>query len=261
MNNQKIICSNTSAKNGVLMSMNDPYCGCTIPENFVILGAKPLDLRFMLAKLKRKSTARYWNGSDALKLVVPIPFRWFNILRNKITNLFVDTHYAQGSLQVSRVFMKLGIKPKLRPFKSVMEYDFDFDRIKNNDFTIIYYNPNEITLWQIRLGYNRRWLYGIDLIDKLKEALPFFINWIEIKPNMYSKEEMKRIYCRSHLYLRPSRSDADPMMTREAIHYGCKAISTFGTKPETIHCDPNEYNDLYKKVCDIHTDWLMDAVS
>jgi hypothetical protein len=254
MNKQEIICCNAFAQKCVIMSMNDPYCGCSILEDYVILGAKPLDLRFMIAKLKGKTTARYWNGNDALKLVVPIPFRWFNILRNKITNLFVDTHYAQGYLQVARVFLKLGIRPILRPFKSMLEYDFDFIRQKNRLFTIIYYAPYELPLWQIRLGYSRRWLYGIDLIDKLKLDLPAF-NWIVIRPGMYVQEEMKRIYCYAHLYLRPSRSDADPLMTRESIHYGCKAISTFGIRPETIHCNPEDYDDLYKKVLDVYTKW------
>jgi len=216
-----------------LKSKDDPECQPDITEQFVVFSARPLDLKFMFAKLKGLTTARYWTGNDAWKY----KHIWHYRIRAKITNWFVDKHYFIGShLKVS------DLQGIVRLYKSPLVYSSTEKR-----FTALYYN--------VQMTFKNR--YGLDIIERLKQDFTEII-LLPINPGVYSEQQMIFFFQNADLLIRPSRWDGEPLMVQEAIHFGLPVISTFGSQQENIRCDPDNYDDIKNKVNKVYEKWAAD---
>ena len=219
-----------------LFSSLDPECQPDIAEDFIIFSARPLDLRFMLAKLKGMSTARYWTGNDAWKY----KNIWNYRLRAIVTNWFVDKHYFIADHLKVR-----GLNGITRLYKSQLEY---YPTAKR--FTALYYD--------VEMTFKNR--YGLDLIEKLKEDFPRII-WLGIKPGIYDLNQMVFFLQNANLLVRPTRWDGEPLMVREAVHFELPVISTFSRIKEVVKCDPDNYNHLKNEVEKFYDKWQSDQVT
>lgn len=213
-----------------LASKNDPQCKPDIQQDFIIFSARPLDLRFLVAKLRGLSTARYWTGNDAWKY----KNIWHYRLRAKITNWSVDQHYFIAD------HLKTGdLKGPTKLYKSKLEYSQTERR-----FTVLYYD--------VEMTFKDR--YGLDVIERLKSDFLDII-WLGIKPGIYKLEQMIFFLQNANLLLRPSRWDGEPLMVREAVHFNLPVISTFSTMKEVIKCNPDDYPDIKQKVQIVYDNW------
>ncbi len=85
--------------------------------------------------------------------------------------------------------------------------------------TILYYKPKAKHSGRI----STEWLYGIDLIEELKEKHK---EWCWIPLENYSRIELEYLYKITDCYLRPTRHDGLSGMVLEALHFGCQVLWT-----------------------------------
>lgn len=213
-----------------LASKDDPDCQPDITEQFIVFSARPLDFKFMFAKLRGLSTARYWTGNDSWKYKNV----WHYRLRAKITNWFVDRHYF-----IAEHLKVRGLQGITRLYKSELEYVSTEKR-----FTALYYD--------VEMTFKNR--YGLDIIEKLKVDFPQII-WLGIKSGIYELSQMIFFLQNADLLLRSTRWDGEPLMVREAVHFGLPVVSTFSTMNEVIKCNPDNYTHLKSEVEKIYEAW------
>ena len=85
--------------------------------------------------------------------------------------------------------------------------------------TILYYKPKAKHSGKISAD----WLYGIDLIEELKEKHREW-NWIPLEN--YSRKRLKQLYFGANCYVRPTRHDGLSGMVLEALHFSCQVLWT-----------------------------------
>lgn len=189
----------------------------------------------MLAKILRLSTARYWTGNDAWKY----KHIWHYRLRAKLINLFFDYHYF-----ISDNCVIPGLKGEIRTLTTPLMYA-DTERIEHDKFTIAYYDAEG--------SFKNR--YGLDVVKKLRFYFPQ-VRWLPIHSGEFTQEQMKEIYKRIDLYIRPSRWDGDPFMVREALHFGVDTISSFSSDKRNIKIDPDNVVEWKNVIDALYKKWL-----
>ena len=85
--------------------------------------------------------------------------------------------------------------------------------------TILYYKPKAKHSGRI----STEWLYGIDLVNELKEKHKEW-NWVTLEN--YSRMELRELYKKADCFLRPTRHDGLSGMVLEAIYFGCPVLWT-----------------------------------
>lgn len=153
----------------------------------------------------------FWTGTDSLMLVdysmrkwkkkpYWFVFRWLI----RILDFFIECHYCD-SVNVADNVRKFGTRKQVKVFHDKVNYSNKFTKIPHKWFNVIYYNPKSRTDKQFT-----RWLYGIDIIEKVKEKLPN-INFVELD----GTKDMSEVYPIADFCLRPNRHDGASRMIQE----------------------------------------------
>jgi len=208
-----------------LLSQDDAECVPEIDADYLVISARPLDLRFLFAKLRGMRTARYWTGNDAWKY----QNRFFYWLRAKFTNWFVDRHYflaehlkvrdLEGEVRIIKTELELAPLPE--PYDAVI-------------------------LWYDAEGtFPDR--YGKKTIERLKRDFPAVL-FFRIPPGIFDIREMQFILGNADAMIRPSFWDGDPFLVREAFRFRMPIISTFSNIADVMKCNPDDYEEIHHMV-------------
>lgn len=199
-----------------LLSQDDRPC---IDVDLLVVTARPLDWRLIVAKLCGKRTARYWTGNDAWRY----DRHWIYRVRAKITNWFVDKHYFLAEHLKVRdlrgVVRSIRTELELLPAPEMWE---------------------KVILWY---GAPPEHRYGHDVIAWLKQDFPRFL-FFRIPPAAFNIAEMQFLMTIADGMIRPSRWDGDPWLVREAVKYQLPVVSSFSNLSEVMKCDPDNYEEL-----------------
>ncbi len=152
----------------------------------------------------------FWTGTDSLMLVDYSMRKWrkkpywfvFRILI-KLMDIFIECHYCV-SLNVADNLRKFGTKKQIKILHDKIKYNKKFDKKRHKGFNIIYYYPINMDKTFIR------WLYGIDIIEYLKNRFPD-INFIRLDGN----KDMSKVYPITDFMVRPNRHDGHPRIVDE----------------------------------------------
>lgn len=152
-----------------------------------------------------------WTGSDALFLIkfppgIRLRFRMKIIAERillKLMRTFIQEHYVDHKL-LKYHLIQIGIK-NVRVMPDMLTYKEKIPKIKHIGFNILYYHPK---------GKNNpkfiKWLYGIDIIEKLKKEITG-VNWIRVD----GTADMRKIFPITDFYLRPTRHDGASRLRQE----------------------------------------------
>ena len=108
--------------------------------------------------------------------------------------------------------------------------------------TILYYKPKAKHSGKISTD----WLYGIDLVNELKEKHKEW-HWIPLEN--YKRMELRELYKKTNCFLRPTRHDGLSEMVLEALHFGCQVLWTKSYN-DSILIKP-EVKDIEEKLLQI----------
>ena len=153
----------------------------------------------------------FWTGTDSLMLVdysmrkiKKRPYWFVFRILIRILEYFIEAHYCDSE-NVKNNLLKFGTNKKVIVKHDHVNYPEPFDKKKHNVFNVIYYNPKSRADKEFS-----RWLYGIDIIEKVKEKLPQ-VNWIELD----GTKDMSEIYPIADFLIRPNRHDGASRMRQE----------------------------------------------
>lgn len=152
-----------------------------------------------------------WTGSDTLfqiKFPPGIRFRFkvkilIERIVMRIVSIFVQEHY------VDHKFLKYHLLEKgyknIRVVPDKMQHDKSYPKIEHKGFNILFYYPKGKKNKEFI-----RWLYGIDIYERLRDELNG-VNWIVVNGD----SDMSKIYPVTDFYLRPTRHDGASRMRQE----------------------------------------------
>ena len=155
----------------------------------------------------------WWTGTDALTLIKNPPGNkiWhikliFYRIKWKIIKNFFDEHWV-NHLRLIRYLNKFGVDvSKIK--ETDLLYPVNYGKEKHKGFNILYYCPSRpANLGGIKFLH---WIYGYDIYLKLKEHFKN-LNFIRVT----GKDDMSKIYPIIDLYIRPTRHDGLPRISRE----------------------------------------------
>ncbi len=153
-----------------------------------------------------------WTGTDVLMLknrhlrkLSKRPY-WiaFKVVVKFLDRFIIDGHVTNSELlkkELKDIGFKKEIEIMLTPLKHIEKYK----KIKHSSFNVLYYRP---TMSDKKF---RDWLYGIDLIERLKKDCS--ASFIPID----GTADMKDIYPIIDMYIRPNRHDGNSRIIRECI--------------------------------------------
>lgn len=178
-----------------------------LEDKAIFIGEIPVNR--MLNAWRKKKIIRWWVGSDVLLLRMFPPGRGkLSVLKHRfktwLIEPFIDEHWIYGQ-QLFREFKQVwsSRKAQLRLCRSSIE---SVARIPSETVNIAYYHPKDDVF--------SRWVYGIDLIEKLITLYPQ-VNWIKLDGTLNPKYFFQSL----NGYLRPSRSDGMSRIVEECkIH-------------------------------------------
>lgn len=156
-----------------------------------------------------------WVGTDALTLVKNPPANriwhlklFFYRLKWKVLYRIFDEHYIVHK-RLRKHLVRFGIdNSKISVKVNPIWYNQEFKKRDHKGFNVLYYHPLPNNLGGEKYT---RWLYGIDLIEKLEN-----FNLVKVDGN----QDLSKIYPVIDFYLRPSRHDGAPRMIRECEKNG-----------------------------------------
>lgn len=163
--------------------------------------------KVIAARVKGLAPVKWWMGTDALTMWLTPPGKSaimvaIHRLKMRLLDFFIAHHWVVSprllaDLQKSKLDLsKLAIA--VHPPK----YHARIKKIPHDGFNILYYDPGE--------GEYSNWVYGIDIIDEIKNRLSD-VNWIRVD----GRQNMKEIFPIVDLYIRPSRHDGAPRILLE----------------------------------------------
>ena len=165
----------------------------------------------------RKSKVRIWVGTDALTLTKFPPGSRIWYLRILLRRMFYriagnlfDVHWVVHK-RLTPHLLKIGIhydRIKVIIDDTICRSCENLcSKKKHEDFTILYYAPKRSRNMKFK-----RWVYGLDIIDRLKQIdFSFNVRWIEVD----GTQDMCSIYPSVDCMVRPSRHDGNPRMVME----------------------------------------------
>ena len=152
-------------------------------------------------------------GTDAYLMDRFMPymgFKWkIKTILNRIFHKILDRFVSEiivADMFLSTHLVRAGFKSKIREVRDSVKYSKPIDKIKHNGFNVVYYDTTEFKKNKKTI----RWLYGLDIIDELKEMFPN-VNWIKLD----GTSNMVEIYSIADFYLRPNRNDGASRMIQE----------------------------------------------
>lgn len=154
-----------------------------------------------------------WTGTDSLMLIDMSMRRWkkkpywiaFRIL-TRIMDYFAQEHYADSE-QVAYNLRQFGLNKPISVFKDRVRHPKPYRKRKHDLFNVIYYMPRYNSDQEFTC-----WLYGCDIIERLKTAIPY-VNFIECDGTL----DMSQVYPYADFCVRPNRHDGSSRMIQECI--------------------------------------------
>jgi hypothetical protein len=190
-----------------------------LDDTVIFVGEVPI--KQMLKARRKKKIVRWWIGSDALLLRMFPPGRGkLSVLKHRLkvrlTEPFIDEHWIYGN-QLFKEFKEVwsARKAQLRLCRAPIE---PVVRVPHDGVNIAYYCPRDDTF--------ARWVYGIDLIEKLMICYPQ-VNWIKLDGTLNPKYFFQAL----NGYIRPSRSDGYPRIIAECKVHGILCYWSENRKP------------------------------
>ena len=153
----------------------------------------------------------FWTGTDTLMLLdlsqrklLKKPY-WliFRIIVKILDRFCIEGHFTNSEL-LKRDLQKFGVKKPIEIHQTPLLHSEAYPKIRHDGFNVLYYCPPRSD------PKFRDWLYGIDLIRKLKKALPQ-INFFCADKSL----DMAEVYPLMDFYIRPNRHDGNSRMIRE----------------------------------------------
>lgn len=179
----------------------------------------------------------WWTGTDSLTLIKNPPGNkiWhikliFYRIKWKILKNFFDETWVNHPRLINYL-NKFGIKVnKIK--ETELYYPVNYGKQEHEGFNILYYCPKR----PVNLGGMKfiTWIYGYDiycmltLYYRLKNKK---INFIRVT----GKDDMSKIYPIIDLYIRPTRHDGLPRITRECKINNIPVIESDNFKPTFIY--------------------------
>jgi hypothetical protein len=153
----------------------------------------------------------YWTGTDSLMLVDYSMRRlskkpyWFVFrLLVKVLEYFIQGHMCISD-NIADNLRKFGVKKPIEITETKIRYTELMEKVKHDTFNVIYYRPKDTNDREFT-----DWLYGYDIINQVKHALPF-LNFIELD----GTADMVKVYPIADFLLRPNRHDGPSRMRLE----------------------------------------------
>ena len=150
------------------------------------------------------------------------PYWWvFRRLTWLLDRFFVQEHYADA-WNVAENVRQFGVKQAVKVVPDAIKHSTPYPKRPHFGFNVIYYNPTN------RRGGDRdftRWLYGIDIIEKVKNRLDVDdIRFIELD----GTADMSQIYPIADFMIRPNRHDGASRIRQECDVQGIPYYWTNG---------------------------------
>jgi hypothetical protein len=149
----------------------------------------------------------------------------------KLADIFCEQHYVVSEHLIAEL-KPLKLKKKISVLVDPPLHPKKYKKIPHEGFNVLYYRG---------LGGNQKfkdWVYGKDLIDKLRKEQNIKI--VEVN----GRSDMSMIYPLIDFMVRPNRHDGNPRMVMECE---INDIPYYWTK-ERIHSSWNEYNNMRNAV-------------
>jgi len=151
-----------------------------------------------------------WTGTDAL-MMIDISKRklrkkpFWLVMRLVIK--FLDWVHVEGHLTnapwIKEELQQFGLKKPIDIMLTPLKHVIAYPKKQHKGINVLYYKPpRDDVKW-------RDWLYGIDLIDRLKKECD--VNFIEVDRS----QDMAEIFPIIDLYIRPNRHDGYSRLIRE----------------------------------------------
>jgi len=152
-----------------------------------------------------------WTGSDVLYATsFPKHFRKIKYIYcfgcrvfAKIADLFVHKHIVVSEHLIDEL-KPLKLKKPFEVRSNPVKYTEKFKKVNHFSFNVLYYRT------KLRNSPFTNWVYGYDIITKLKEEMPE-IHMLEVN----GKHDMSLIFPIVDFYARPNRHDGEPRLVRE----------------------------------------------
>jgi len=152
-----------------------------------------------------------WTGTDVMMLLnkrvrklLKRPY-WilFRLIVRFLDMTMIEGHATNSEL-LKRELKEFGFKKKIEIILTPLKHTVKYPKIKHDSFNVLYYEPH--------LKKDKFWhhLYGIDLIERLKEDCPT-ATFISVD----GKADMSKVYPIIDFYVRPNRHDGNSRMVRE----------------------------------------------
>ncbi|HEX9653128.1 MAG TPA: hypothetical protein VGA99_05415 [bacterium] len=201
--NKYIFCESCTPAYGDAVLLENPK---RKPRLMIFVGTIPF-WKVIAARLNGLAPVKWWMGTDALTMWFTPPGKSslmvaVHRIKMRILDFFIAHHWVVSprllaDLQKSKLNLsKVAIA--VHPPK----YHAPIKKDHHQGFNILYYDPAE--------GKYSNWVYGIDIIDEIKDKLAN-VNWIRVD----GRQNMKEIFPVVDLYIRPSRHDGAPRILLE----------------------------------------------
>jgi len=121
-----------------------------------------------------------------------------------LDRVYVENHFV-NAWWIRQELEKAGFKRPIEIMLTPLKYKTPLIKREHEGVNVMYYKPPRKDLkW-------RDWLYGIDLIEKLKEEYKDKVKFIEVDQSY----DMEWVFPDIDLYIRPNRHDGYSRLIRE----------------------------------------------
>lgn len=156
-----------------------------------------------------------WSGTDSLMLIDVSRRTWkkklywmaFRVLV-RLLDVFVECHYADAE-NIADNLRKFGLNKPIEVKRDHIKHTEKFPKVSHEGFNVIYYAPKSTMEKEFV-----EWLYGLDVIDKVKRYFKFYntdINFIELN----GSADMSELFPAVDMYIRPNRHDGASRLRQE----------------------------------------------
>lgn len=178
-----------------------------------------------------------WTGTDVMRLnntykrkLLKRPY-WilFRLIVRFFDMTMIEGHTTNCEW-LREELLEFGFKKKIEIQLTPLKHPEWYQKVPHTLFNVLYYKPPQPDI------KFRDWVYGVDLIQRLRKEYMKTIQFISVD----GEDDMKRIYPLIDMYLRPNRHDGYSRMVRECDIQGIPYYWS--------HKDP-DYDEM-KKILD-----------
>lgn len=235
--NGQIFCNTCSPRYGETTRVFDEQKNVYLT---LFVGSIPF-FETLKARIKGQNPVKWWMGTDALTMwFFPPGKNFLMVILHRIKMLLLEPFIYQHWVTGSRLIKSLDKVWFIKSNKvKVVYWPGNILRVsekqKHDTFNILYYHPKNS-------GKFENWVYGIDVIEGLKERLSQ-VNWMRVDGN----QDMRKIYPVIDLYIRPSRHDGAPRINLECQENGIPVLFSEDGNP-TVEWFESEITEVINKV-------------